>query len=89
MITPVAITNIGYKYYIFYTLIGFCIPFVVYFWFPETMGQNLEQLDLLFQEDLSIKEIVRESRVRTRMEYIEELPVDPKLVALQEIEKNV
>jgi MFS family permease len=31
MITPVAINNIGYKYYIVYACIGACIPVTVYF----------------------------------------------------------
>lgn len=35
MITPVAINSIGYKYYIVFTCIGFCIPFLIYFYYPE------------------------------------------------------
>lgn len=35
MITPVAINTIGYKYYIVFTIIGFCIPLSVYFLYPE------------------------------------------------------
>lgn len=35
MITPVAIESIGYKYYIVYTVVGFCIPLTVYFLYPE------------------------------------------------------
>lgn len=35
MITPIAIDSIGYKYYIVYACIGFCIPFSVYFLYPE------------------------------------------------------
>jgi hypothetical protein len=76
MITPVAITSIGYKYYIVYVLIGACIPFAVYFWFPETMGQSLEKLDLLFIEDLSIPAIVKESRRRAKRGYTEAEPID-------------
>lgn len=35
MITPVAISTIGYQYYIVFTIIGFCIPVSVYFLYPE------------------------------------------------------
>lgn len=35
MITPVAIDTIGYRYYIVYTCVGFCIPLSVYFLYPE------------------------------------------------------
>ncbi|OJJ76898.1 hypothetical protein ASPBRDRAFT_112926 [Aspergillus brasiliensis CBS 101740] len=61
MITPVAINNIGYQYYIVYAVIGACIPVTVYFLYPETMGWKLEDLDILFKRGLSIREIVRSS----------------------------
>ena len=61
MITPVAINNIGYQYYIVYAVIGACIPISVYFLYPETMGWKLEDLDILFKQGLSIREIVRSS----------------------------
>jgi hypothetical protein len=35
MITPVAIQDIGYRYYIVYTCIGACIPLSIYFLYPE------------------------------------------------------
>ncbi|KAK9350509.1 general substrate transporter [Lipomyces doorenjongii] len=62
MITPVAIANIGYRYYIVYAAIGATIPPVVYFFYPETMNRNLEQLDLLFREAPSIMSIVSMSK---------------------------
>lgn len=61
MITPVAINNIGYQYYIVYAVIGACIPISVYFLYPETMGWKLEDLDILFKQGLSIRGIVRSS----------------------------
>lgn len=44
MITPVAIESIGYKYYIVYTVIGFCIPLSVYFLYPEVSIQKTTHL---------------------------------------------
>jgi hypothetical protein len=35
MITPLAIQDIGYRYYIVYTCIGACIPLSIYFLYPE------------------------------------------------------
>jgi hypothetical protein len=35
MITPVAIDTIGYKYYIDFAVVGFCIQVSVYFLYPE------------------------------------------------------
>lgn len=40
MITPVAISTIGYQYYIVFTIIGFCIPMSVYFLYPEVSIHN-------------------------------------------------
>ena len=61
MITPVAIDSIGYRYYILYTVMGGIIPLLVYFFFPETMGRSLEQMEDLFRENPTIYAVVRES----------------------------
>lgn len=59
MVTPFALTSIGYKYYIVYTIIGLTYIGSVYFLYPETMGLSLERIEDLFQQDLSIPETVR------------------------------
>ena len=64
MITPVAIESIGYKYYILYAILGACIPAMVYFISPETMGRSLEQMNQLFKDHDSIASIVKASRKR-------------------------
>lgn len=61
MITPVAISSIGYQYYIVYACIGCCIPFLVYFYFPESMSRTLEEMDLVFKEQNSVRAVVRSS----------------------------
>lgn len=47
MITPVAISTIGYQYYIVYTVIGFCIPVSVYFLYPEVSTQTDLAVDVV------------------------------------------
>ncbi|KAL1873530.1 hypothetical protein Daus18300_003893 [Diaporthe australafricana] len=64
MITPVAISTIGYQYYIVFTIIGFCIPVSVYFLYPETMGLRLEDIDLIFRESPSVMKTVAYARNR-------------------------
>lgn len=59
MITPIAMTSIGYQYWIVYTVLCFAFPVTVFFFYPETMGQSLEKLEELFQQDLSIFQTVR------------------------------
>ncbi|KAF4126123.1 sugar transporter [Geosmithia morbida] len=66
MVTPVAIDSIGYKYYIVYAVVAFCIPFSVYFFYPETMGMSLEDIDLIFREAPSAWTIVRYAKLRPR-----------------------
>lgn len=61
MITPVAIDSIGYQYYILFAVLGGCIPIIVFFFFPETMGRSLEQMDELFKENSSIAGVVKAS----------------------------
>ncbi|KAL4920405.1 general substrate transporter [Aspergillus aurantiobrunneus] len=59
MVTPYALSSIGYRYYIVYAVIGLTYVTSVYFLYPETMGQSLERLEDLFQQDVSILGTVR------------------------------
>ena len=57
-VTPVAFTDIGYKYFIVYCIINaICVP-VVYFFYPETAGRSLEELDEIFTSSKSIFDTV-------------------------------
>ena len=79
MITPVAINNIGYQYYIVYAVIAACIPISVYFFYPETMGRNLEEIDLMFRESPSVFATVgfaKNRPVAMPQEFISEKGVD-------------
>ncbi|KAJ5110043.1 hypothetical protein N7532_002688 [Penicillium argentinense] len=67
MVTPVALATIGYRYYIVYTVIGLTYAGSVYFFYPETMDQSLEQLEDLFQQDISIFDTVRLSKRLTSL----------------------
>ncbi|KAI1780323.1 general substrate transporter [Hypoxylon cercidicola] len=50
MVTPIAIRSIGWQYYIVFAVVSACIPVSVYFLYPETMGRNLEEIDLMFKQ---------------------------------------
>ncbi|KAH7159202.1 general substrate transporter [Fusarium sp. MPI-SDFR-AT-0072] len=62
MVTPVAIENIGYRYYIMYAIISALIPIVVFFFYPETMNRNLEALNNTFVEASTVFEVVSMAR---------------------------
>jgi hypothetical protein len=61
-ITPVAVNTIGYKYFIVYAVISATIIPLVYFFYPETMGRSLEELEMMFAESPSIMAVVKESK---------------------------
>ncbi|KAK9774539.1 putative General substrate transporter [Seiridium cardinale] len=64
MVTPVAINTIGWQYYIVFAVISACIPVSVFFLFPETMGRNLEEIDLMFKDSPSPWATVRFAKNR-------------------------
>lgn len=87
MITPVALETISWKYYLVFASVASTAPFAVYFLFPETMGRNLEDIDLMFRESPSVWSTVRYSKKRplgmasehvdkAKVEQIEEKVVD-------------
>lgn len=66
MITPIAIANIGYRYFILFAVISYCIPVSVYFFYPETMGQSLEQINAAFRDNNTPSAIVRASKLLSK-----------------------
>ncbi|KUJ19652.1 general substrate transporter [Mollisia scopiformis] len=63
MATPVAIASIGNYYFVLFCAIAFCIPLSVYFFYPETMGQSLEQIDVVFRDNKTPWAVVRASKI--------------------------
>ncbi|KAL4922365.1 general substrate transporter [Aspergillus aurantiobrunneus] len=47
-ITPVSISSIGYRTYIYFAIFNFAFLPIIYFFYPETRNLTLEQIDLLF-----------------------------------------
>ncbi len=50
-ITPVSITNIQWRTYIYFSVFNFCFIPLIYFFYPETRNLSLEQIDKLFTGD--------------------------------------
>jgi hypothetical protein len=49
-IFPLAITNIGWRTYILFACFNASFVPVMYFFYPETKGRSLEDIDLLFDK---------------------------------------
>ncbi|KAL1990351.1 hypothetical protein VTN49DRAFT_6190 [Thermomyces lanuginosus] len=48
MITPVMIDNIGWGTYLFFAVVNACFLPIIYFFYPETAGRSLEEIDIIF-----------------------------------------
>lgn len=74
-ITPIAFTTIGYKYFVVYAAINAaCFP-VVYFFYPETAGRSLEEIDEIFAASKSIWDPVKVAK-RLPRKHLSEFLVD-------------
>lgn len=77
VVTPTAIENIGWKYYLIYAVFNICFVPIIWRWYVETANLSLEQVDRLFQikheggKDTSWAEATRLARMETQ-EVIEE-----------------
>ncbi|KAH6647678.1 general substrate transporter [Truncatella angustata] len=48
MVTPIMITSIGWGTYLFFAAINACFLPIIYFFYPETAGRSLEEIDIIF-----------------------------------------
>lgn len=58
-VPPVAISNSGWRFYILYVVFDAFGAVVIYFFFVETRGRSLEELDELFQAKNPVKESLK------------------------------
>ncbi|KAI5452308.1 hypothetical protein NCC49_000871 [Naganishia albida] len=65
--TPSAIANIGYKFYIIFAILNALWVPVIYFMFPELRGYSLEAVDQLFSELDAVR--ITDKRVRPDLPY--------------------
>ncbi|KAF4445210.1 sugar transporter [Fusarium acutatum] len=62
-ITPIGLATLKYRYYIIYAAINICLTFPsVYFFFPETSGLHLEEVDAIFLDSSNIFQTVSVAR---------------------------
>ena len=56
-ITPVALQNVGWRYYALFIATNFAAAFVYFFFLPETKGKSLEEVGELFGDVLATEHI--------------------------------
>lgn len=57
-VTPIAFTNISWKYYFVYACVDLAAVLVFFFLYPETKGRSLEEIDQIFIQSKSILDTV-------------------------------
>ncbi|KFY18680.1 hypothetical protein V493_08424 [Pseudogymnoascus sp. VKM F-4281 (FW-2241)] len=48
MVTPIMVANIGWATYLVFAIINACFLPVIFFFYPETQGRSLEEIDIIF-----------------------------------------
>ncbi len=57
--TPIGLQNIGWRMYIIYTVWNVVQAAWIYFFFVETRGRTLEELDAIFEAKNPVKESLK------------------------------
>lgn len=69
-VTPIGFSTINNRYYIIFAVINAAIVPSVYFFFPETKGRSLEEIDEIFTQSKSIFDPPRIAREMARMQVV-------------------
>lgn len=71
-VTPVAINSIAWKYYIVFTVCSAAGCVAIYFFYPETQGRSLEEIDAIFvQSELIFDTVGVASRLPRGLDALE------------------
>lgn len=72
-VTPVGIRNLGWKFYIIWTVFNFAFVPTIYFFYPETANRALEDIDRYFHEhdDIFVHRIPEAVSIKRPARYVE------------------
>ena len=62
-VPPVAIANSGWRFYLLYVVWDAFGVVIIYFFFVETKGRSLEEMDELFESKNPVKDSKKQTRV--------------------------
>ncbi|KAK5031231.1 hypothetical protein LTS07_004966 [Exophiala sideris] len=83
-ITPIAISNIEWRTYLIFGCLNFAFFPIIYFFYPETKGKTLEQIDLLFTGPKILINVSDEEMARMQQRQLEQV-IDHKAIDLKDI----
>lgn len=81
-VSPIAFTSIGEKYFIVFAVMNIVSAVTIYFFYPETAGCSLEEIDEIFIQSKSIFDPVKVAR-----QFPRPLRHDP-VVALELVQED-
>jgi Sugar (and other) transporter len=58
-VTPIAFTNLAWKYFLVYCCLNAAFVLTIYFFFPETARHSLEDIDEIFESSNTVFDAVR------------------------------
>lgn len=72
MFTPVFINETRWGCYLFFMIINFLYVPIIYFWYPETAGRSLEEIDIIYAKAYEDKKsAVSVAKTLPKMSYVE------------------
>ncbi|EXJ93218.1 hypothetical protein A1O3_01775 [Capronia epimyces CBS 606.96] len=76
-VTPVALENVGWRYYALFIATNFAAAFIYFFFLPETKGKSLEEIAELFGDTLATEQLghinvaAKEPAIHEQIENVE------------------
>ena len=71
-VSPIAFSEVGYKYYSLFICTNLVGAIVVFFIFPETKGKSLEEIAEIFGDEVIVAELAKTQEKIADNRYVEE-----------------
>ena len=71
-VSPIAFSEVGYKYYSLFICTNLVGAIVVFFIFPETKGKTLEEIAEIFGDEVIVAELAKTQEKIADNRYVEE-----------------
>lgn len=68
-VSPIAFSEVGYKYYSLFICTNLVGAIVVFFIFPETKGKSLEEIAQIFGDEVIVAELTKTQEKIADMEH--------------------